>query len=153
MGTGGRPRYTPHRVAQRGNGRQDVFFTDHDRPVYLAAFFDYAARYSLRVWGYCLMSHHVHLVVVPERERSLARVFGRTHADYARYLNVARRSCGHLWQARFFSYGDRLRNPETTLRAGSSVLRIGGPRIRGQTRFRLRLRPGLAARPRTIMAM
>jgi len=93
---------TPHHVAQRGNGRQDVFFTDHDRQVYLAAFFDYAARYSLRVWGYCLMSHHVHLVVVPERERGLARVFGRTHADYARYLNVARRGCGHLWQARFY---------------------------------------------------
>jgi putative transposase len=94
---------TPHHVTQRGNGRQDVFFTDRDREVYLAAFFDYAARYRLRVWGYCLMSNHVHFVVVSERERSLARVFGRTHADYARYANVARRSCGHLWQARFYS--------------------------------------------------
>jgi len=94
---------TPHHVTQRGNGRQDVFFTDRDREVYLDAFFDYAARYSLRVWGYCLMSNHVHFVVVPERERSLARVFGRTHSDYARYANLVRRSCGHLWQARFYS--------------------------------------------------
>ena len=93
----------PHHVTQRGNGRQDVFFTDRDRDVYLDAFFDYAARYSLRVWGYCLMSNHVHFVVVPERERSLARVFGRTHSDYARYANLVRRSCGHLWQARFYS--------------------------------------------------
>ena len=49
------------------------------------------------------MSNHVHFVVVPEREQSLARVFGRTHADYARYANVVRRSCGHFWQARFYS--------------------------------------------------
>jgi putative transposase len=42
-------------------------------------------------------------VVVPERERSLARVFGRTHSDYARYANMVHRSCGHLWQARFYS--------------------------------------------------
>jgi putative transposase len=33
----------------------------------------------------------------------LARVFGRTHSDYARYANLVRRSCGHFWQARFYS--------------------------------------------------
>jgi putative transposase len=49
------------------------------------------------------MSNHVHFVVVPESERSLSRVFGRAHADLARYANVARRDCGHFWQARFYS--------------------------------------------------
>jgi putative transposase len=87
---------TPHHVTQRGNGRQNVFFTNRDREVYLDAFFGHAARYCLRVWGYCLMSNHVHFVVVPERERGLARVFGSTHSDYARYANVLRRSCGHF---------------------------------------------------------
>ena len=94
---------TPHHVTQRGNGRQDVFFTARDREIYLDTFFDYAARYGLRVWGYCLMTNHVHFVVVPERERSLARAIGRTHSDYARYANLVKRSCGHLWQARFYS--------------------------------------------------
>lgn len=90
-------------VTQRGNGRQDIFFTEQDRGIYLNAFFDYASRYSLRVLGYCLMTNHVHFVVVPEREVSLARVFGRTHSDYARYANLVNRSCGHFWQARFYS--------------------------------------------------
>jgi putative transposase len=49
------------------------------------------------------MNNHVHFVVVPETERSLARAFGRTHADYARYANMVRRGCGHFWQARFYS--------------------------------------------------
>ena len=93
----------PHHVTQRGNGRQDVFFADRDRAVYLDAFFDYAARYRVRVWGYCLMRNHVHFLVVPGREGILARAFGRTHSDYARYANLVQRSCGHLWQARFYS--------------------------------------------------
>ena len=94
---------TPHHVTQRGNGRQDVFFSDRDYEVYVDAFFDYAARYRVSVWGYCLMSNHVHFVAAPEDATGLARVFGRTHADYARYANLLRRSCGHFWQARFYS--------------------------------------------------
>ena len=93
----------PHHVTQRGNGRQQVFFTDRDREIYLDTLFDYALRYSLHVWGYCLMSNHVHFIVAPETEHGLARVFGRVHADYARYANIVQRSCGHFWQARFFS--------------------------------------------------
>jgi putative transposase len=49
------------------------------------------------------MTNHVHFMVVPGGERSLSRVFGRTHADYARYANVVQRGCGHFWQARFYS--------------------------------------------------
>jgi putative transposase len=94
---------TPHHVTQRGNGRHNVFFSDRDREVYLNVFFTYAARYHLRVWGYCLMNNHVHFIVVPECEHSLARAFGRTHSDYAQYANLVQRSSGHLWQARFYS--------------------------------------------------
>ncbi len=93
----------PHHVTQRRNARQRVFFSDRDREIYLGTFFEYALRYGLRVWGYCLMSNHVHFIVAPETEQGLARAFGRAHADYARYANIAQRSCGHLWQARFFS--------------------------------------------------
>jgi putative transposase len=74
-----------------------------DWEVYLDRLFKHSQRYGLRVWGYCLMTNHVHLLVVPERPDSLARVFGRTHSDYARYANLLRRGCGHLWQARFYS--------------------------------------------------
>jgi putative transposase len=49
------------------------------------------------------MTNHVHFVVVPQHPASLARAFGRTHSDYARYANMLRRGCGHLWQARFYS--------------------------------------------------
>jgi putative transposase len=93
----------PHHVTQRGTDRQNVFWHERDRRAYLETLFEYAGRYDLEVWAYCLMTNHVHFIAVPRREISLARVFGRTHSDYARYANVLRRGCGHLWQARFYS--------------------------------------------------
>ncbi len=92
-----------HHVTQRGNNRQVVFDSDFDRQLFLDLLADYAPRHRLSILGFCLMSNHFHLVAVPEREDSLARTIGRLEADYARYLNVRRRTAGHLWQARFFS--------------------------------------------------
>jgi putative transposase len=62
-----------------------------------------APRYGTRLLGYCLMSNHVHLVAIPEREDSLAKTMGRIHADYARWLHIRQRQTGHLWQNRFYS--------------------------------------------------
>ena len=93
----------PHHITQRGNGRQVVFDADTDRLVYLDLLRKYSEEYRLTLWAWCLMSNHIHLLAVPERPNSLDRALARTHSDYARYLNIKRRSCGHVWQARFYS--------------------------------------------------
>ena len=94
---------TPHHVTQRGNNRQDVFFVDDDRRTYLELLKSHAERFGLVVYGYCLMTNHVHLIVVPERQDALAKAIGRTHYDYTRYVNRLHGRSGHLWQSRFFS--------------------------------------------------
>jgi putative transposase len=93
----------PHHITQRGNHRQPVFFDDTDRQLYLTLLRENASRYHVGVLGFCLMSNHVHLIAVPERDDSLSRALGRTHADYARWLHIRERQTGHLWQNRFFS--------------------------------------------------
>ena len=93
----------PHHVTQRGNGRRTIFDADADRLLYLDLLRENAVECDLAIWAWCLMSNHVHLVAVPGRPDSLARTLGRTHAAYARYLNIRRRSCGHLFQTRFYS--------------------------------------------------
>jgi len=40
-----------HHITQRGNNRQDVFFVDDDRPVYLALLGDQARKSGLDVTG------------------------------------------------------------------------------------------------------
>ena len=93
----------PHHVTQRGNNRQRIFDSDEDRLVYLKLLREYADRRRLVIWGYCLMDNHVHLIAAPQREDALARTLRQAHADYARYLNVKRRTSGHFWQNRYFS--------------------------------------------------
>ncbi len=93
----------PHHVTQRGNNGQDVFFVDQDRGAYLRLLKDHAERFGMTVYGYCLMTNHVHLIVVPHNEQALAKAVGRTHYDYTRYINRLHARSGHLWQNRFFS--------------------------------------------------
>ena len=92
-----------HHVTQRGNNRQDVFFVDDDRRVYLELLGAQAARHGFRIDGYCLMTNHVHVVGAPMRKESLARVMGRTHFLYSQYVNKLHGRSGHLWQNRFYS--------------------------------------------------
>ena len=93
----------PHHITQRGNRRADVFFDDHDRRRYLFLLGRYAERHGLAIWAYCLMTNHVHFVVVPATEGSLGRAFRDAHQAYAAWLNRKMRESGHLWQGRFFS--------------------------------------------------
>ena len=93
----------PHHVTQRGNYKQSVFEEDNDFRHYLQWFRDYARRYSLKIWAYCLMSNHVHFVCVPTGEDSLARTFNALHMRYSQYFNGKKKAKGHLWQGRFYS--------------------------------------------------
>jgi putative transposase len=93
----------PHHVTQRGNNRQDVFFVDDDRRVFLDLLAQSAARFGLAVEGYCLMTNHFHLLAVPKAENSLALALKWTFQIYAQYVNRMHSRCGHLWQNRFFS--------------------------------------------------
>jgi putative transposase len=92
-----------HHITQRGNNRQDVFFVDEDRQVYLELLQEQAQKYGLEILAYCLMSNHVHLVAIPHEEQSLAQAVGRTHFRYTQYVNRLHRRSGHLWQGRFYS--------------------------------------------------
>jgi putative transposase len=93
----------PYHITQRGNGRQRVFFDAQDHRLYLDLLRGYAEGARLQLWAYCIMPNHVHLIAVPERAEAMASALGRTHADFARHFNLRKRTCGHVWQARFFS--------------------------------------------------
>ena len=94
----------PHHVTQRGNRRQDTFFSDEDYEAYLDLMAEWCSRRGVQVWAYCLTPNHVHLVAVPESEGALARAIGEAHRRYTRMVNFRERWRGHLWQGRFASF-------------------------------------------------
>ena len=93
----------PHHVTQRGNAQQIVFDDTEDRRVYLNLLRRYAEEHHLSIWAWCLMKNLVLLMAVPQTTTALARAFGRTHQDYARYRNARCGKSGHIWQARYYS--------------------------------------------------
>jgi len=93
----------PHHVTQRGVRRMDVFDSDEDRLAYLRLLREQAEKHGLDFLAWCLMTNHVHLVVVPEEASSLARGLGEAHKRYTRRVNFRDGSRGYLFQGRFFS--------------------------------------------------
>ncbi len=93
----------PHHITQRGNYRQTVFAEEGDYARYLELLADFAPKYGLEIWAYCLMPNHIHMVGVPGLQESLARTFNTVHMLYAQHFNRKRNATGHLWQGRFFS--------------------------------------------------
>jgi putative transposase len=93
----------PHHVTQRGNARQVILSDDGDRVAYLDLIREYSELHRLSLLGYCLMSNHVHWIVVPRAAEALAQTLKHTHGRYASYWNARNTSSGHVWQGRFYS--------------------------------------------------
>jgi putative transposase len=92
-----------HHVTQRGNRRADVFFDDEDRLYYKEVLREQAECRRLLIWHYTLMTNHVHFIVVPQVETSLAETFRNAHSTYSQWFNRKYDLKGHLWQARYYS--------------------------------------------------
>jgi putative transposase len=84
----------PHHVTQRGNGRRFILENDTHRRIYLDLLAQSLELRGVLLIGYCLMSNHVHLVLIPLRH---------AHGRFASYWNAAHRSSGHVWQGRYYS--------------------------------------------------
>lgn len=95
---------SPHHVIQRGNRRQVVFFSEHDKRRYLKLLNHHCRSEGVEVWCYCLMDNHVHLIAVPRKSECLAKAIGETHKKYTWMINIRKNWKGHLWQGRFLSY-------------------------------------------------
>jgi putative transposase len=93
----------PHHLTQRGNARRIIFNSDADRLVYLNLLEADSRLHGLAVLGFCLMSNHVHLVVLPNRAESMALALRHAHGRYASYLNAKEGGSGHVWQGRYYS--------------------------------------------------
>ena len=100
-----------HHVTQRGNRRQQVFFSDDDYRTYRALLADGCRAAGVEVWAYCLMPNHVHLILVPSSQDGLRAALGEAHRRYTRHVNFREGWRGYLWQGRFASVamdGDHL---------------------------------------------
>jgi putative transposase len=94
----------PHHITQRGNRRQQTFFSDADYAAYIGLMAEWCGKYAVDIWAYCLMPNHIHLIAVPSDKEGLRLAIGEAHRRYTRGINFSKGWRGHLWQERFFSF-------------------------------------------------
>ena len=78
---------TPHHATQRAVRSMEVFRDETDRALYLTLMRDHGDRSGLKFLAWCLMTNHVHPVVVPREEDSPARGIGEAHGPCTRARN------------------------------------------------------------------
>lgn len=89
-----------YHVTSRGNERQAIFRDDRDRERFLDSLADSAATYQVRIYLYCLMPNHLHLLVETPLG-NLDRFMGSLLTGYTVYFNRRHQRVGHLMQGRY----------------------------------------------------
>ncbi len=89
-----------YHVIVRGNQRRIVFRDDEDRTAYLERLEHYRQRCGFVVYGYVLMSNHVHLLLETRRVL-LSKIMQAIQFTYTQTYNRRHHTVGHLFQGRY----------------------------------------------------
>jgi len=92
-----------YHVLNRGQNRQTVFADTDDRRYFRSLLARYRQRFGFRLYHYCLMSNHFHLLLQLHDPRRLSALMAGLLLAYVRYCQRRHRCVGHVWQGRFKS--------------------------------------------------
>jgi putative transposase len=90
-----------YHIVNRGNQKQRIFLEEIDYEEYLKIIKHYKYSFGFKIFGYCLMPNHVHLVIQPKEPEELAAIMQRLTQVYTLWFNEKYKKVGHLWQGRF----------------------------------------------------
>lgn len=92
-----------YHVFTRGNRKYVVFQEPRDYQYFLSLLVKAKRRYIVRLYAYCLMPNHTHLLIDPVNRENLVGFMHWLNRGYAHYFNNKYNTVGHLWQGRYQS--------------------------------------------------
>lgn len=92
-----------YHIITRGNQKQLVFMETVDYKSYLSILVKYKKRYKFKLYCFCLMPNHVHLIMEVKDPALLNKIMRGLNLSYTLYFNDKYQKVGHLWQDRFKS--------------------------------------------------
>lgn len=93
----------PFHVIDRGNNKQTIFYEDEDFIYFLKLLKRYKKELKFKLYHFCLMPNHIHLMIEPTTEGSLSKAMMRLTLAYSSYFNKKYKGVGHVWQGRYKS--------------------------------------------------
>lgn len=91
-----------YHIMLRGINQQQIFEDEEDYQKFIEILKNYQAICEYKVFAYCLMGNHIHLLMEFKKE-PIEQVFKRIGSKYVYWYNVKYQRKGHLFQDRFKS--------------------------------------------------
>lgn len=91
-----------YHVINRGNNQQDVFRKPADFQAFLATLAELKERKPFKLYGYCLLNNHFHLLLRPTGA-TISRIMQSLLISHTQRYHRHYQSGGHVWQGRFKS--------------------------------------------------
>ena len=91
----------PQHVIQRGNNRCPIFIAEEDYGCFRHHLLEACQRHQCLIHAYILMTNHVHMIMTPQKEDSIAKVLQSVGRRYVQYFNVTYQRTGTLWEGRY----------------------------------------------------
>jgi len=91
-------------VLNRGNARQEIFHRAKDYEAFINLMKKARERYFVKIFAYCLMPSHFHILLMPNRTEDLSRWLQWLMTSHVRRYHQHYGSSGHIWQGRFKSF-------------------------------------------------
>ncbi|MEM1292112.1 MAG: transposase [Cyanobacteria bacterium P01_H01_bin.162] len=98
------PGYCYH-ITTRCNNREFRLTRFECRELLLSAIKRCSQKFSLRMYGLCIMSNHVHYLLKPERAEELPKIMHWLNWYTAMSFNHLLHRTGHFWEKRYHSIG------------------------------------------------
>jgi REP element-mobilizing transposase RayT len=92
-----------YHVMTRGNQKQITFLDNKDYEKYIEILKHYKHKFWFKLFGYCLMPNHVHIIIKIKQGRSLQKIVQGLNQTYTIWFNKKYGKVGHLWQGRYKS--------------------------------------------------
>ena len=92
-----------YHIINRGHNRENIFTDEQDFLYFKTLLARYRTRFQIRLYHYCLMSNHFHLLLQLERPQALSSFMAGMLRSYVHYYHRRHGFFGHLWQGRFKS--------------------------------------------------
>ena len=92
-----------YHIITRGNQKQSVFQATEDYQRYLYLLSKYKRKFGFKLYCFCLMPNHVHLLIQVSDPNVLNKIMRGLNLSYTLYFNFRYKKVGHLWQDRYKS--------------------------------------------------
>ena len=92
-----------YHVLVRGNNRSYIFRSKDNKEEYKTIISKYKKRYRFKLYAYCIMDNHAHLLIEVE-DIPLSKIMQGIQQVFTQYYNRRNRTTGHVFEQRYKSF-------------------------------------------------